>query len=73
MTKLGFVEQLTELPEFPSGSVEQKMCKKIAELTQVSLKSVTPDFDLFLSNRLLPVSRSGISYHKRKNISGPIC
>ena len=40
MTKLGFVEQLTELPEFPSGSVEQKMCKKIAELTQVSLKTV---------------------------------
>ena len=39
MTKLGFVEQLTELPEFPSGSVEQKMCKKIAELTQVSLKT----------------------------------
>ena len=39
MTKLGFVEQLTELPEFPSGSVEHKMCKKIAELTQVSFKT----------------------------------
>jgi len=57
MTKLGFVEQLTELPEFPSGSVEQKMCKKIAELTQVSFY-----------DRLLPVPRFGLSY----NISGPI-
>ena len=52
MTKLGFVEQLTELPEFPSGSVEQKMCKKIAELTQVS----------FYYDRLLPVPRFGLSY-----------
>lgn len=51
MTKLGFVEQLTELPEFPSGSVEQKMCKKIAELTQVSFY-----------DRLLPVPRFGLSY-----------
>ena len=44
MTKLGFVEQLTELPEFPSGSVEHKMCKKIAELTQVSLKNLFTGF-----------------------------
>ena len=53
MTKLGFVEQLTELPEFPSGSVEHKMCKKIAELTQVSLKTCLP---------ALPVPQSGLGY-----------
>ena len=26
---------LSDFPKFPSGSVEERMCKKIAELTEV--------------------------------------